>query len=146
MMHQQVSRPDDTVTDIDSAMCLFWDLEASSSALYQQMAACETNPLRAEAWRKLQNFHLLLGDGRTNHSVYLNQKLLSSCQEVIQFYSSDDPDPFRTMAAVMQLKFLQVMLVASLRQQISVTAMIDIERFSRTVACVTDLVLTSRGC
>jgi hypothetical protein len=60
--------------------------------------------------------------------------------------SPGDPDPFRVMAVIMQLKFLQVMLIASLRQQTSVASMIDIEKFSTSVAYVTDLVLTSRGC
>jgi hypothetical protein len=49
------------------------------------------------------------------------------------------------MATIMQLKFLQVMLITSLRQQVSVTSMIDIEKFSTSVTYVTDLVLTSRG-
>ncbi len=149
MHHPLISRPDEILTDIASVMCLFWDLEASSSALYQQLASCETNLLRAEAWRKLQNRRLILDDSRTNHNVYLSQKLLTSCREIAQLVELDSlgrPDPFRVMAAIMQLKFLQVMLIASLRQQTSVVGMIDVETFSTSVTYVTNLVLTSRGC
>ena len=82
-------------------MCLFWDLEASSSALYQQMAEHEPNPMRAAAWRKLQDRRLILGNGRENHNVYLSQKLLWSCQEMIRLTERDslsDADPLRVMA------------------------------------------------
>jgi hypothetical protein len=150
MMHEPIlSRPDEASIEISSAICLFWDLESTSSALYQQMAERETNPVRAAAWRKLQDHRLILGHGRENHDVHLNQKLLWSCRGMIQFTQFDSlnlAEPLRVMAMIMQLKFLQVMLITSLRQQASITSMIDIETFSANVARVTDLVLTSRGC
>ena len=144
-----LSRLDEDMTDVTSAMCVFWDLEAASSTLYRKMAECETHPVRAEAWRKLQNQRLILGHSRTNHDVYLSHKLLASCREMIQLveqHPAGEPDPFHVMAALTQLKFLQVMLMASLRQQISVVGIIDVETFSASVAYVTKLVLTSRCC
>jgi len=148
MMHQPIlSRPDEAM-DITSVMCLFWDLEASSSALYQRIAEREPNPIRAAAWRKLQERRLILGNARENHDVYLSQKLIWSCQEMIRLTQVDslaDADPLRVMATIMQLKFLQVMLITSLRQQISLTSMVDIEKFSSSVAYVTELVLKSRA-
>jgi uncharacterized protein YhaN len=113
------------------------------------MAECETNSVRAEAWRKLQNQRLILGHSRMNHKVYLSQKLLTSCREMTQLveqHSAGEPDPFRVMAAITQLKFLQVTLIASVRQQVSVVKMIDVETFSGSVACVTKLVLSARCC
>jgi hypothetical protein len=89
-MYQPIlSRPDEASIEITSVMCLFWDLEASSSALYQQMAEHEPNPMRAAAWRKLQDRRLILGNGRENHNVYLSQKLLWSCQEMIRLTERD---------------------------------------------------------
>ena len=149
MMHEHfISRPDETVIDITSVMCLFWDLEASSSALYQQMAARETCPVRADGWRRLQNCRLLLGEGAANHSVYVSEKLLAACREAIRQDRLDfpvDDDPFYVMTRVMQLKFLQVMLITALRQQASLVAMVDVDKFGTSVAFVTRLVLSSRG-
>ena len=150
MMHQhKLSRSDDIVTDIRSAMYLFWDLEASSCALYQHMAVSESDPLRAEAWRRLEHCRLLMGDSPANHSVYLSNTLLASCREMIRQgwpESSGDFDPLGAMMRIMQLKFLQVTLVASLRQQTSLVTMIHVERFETSVGLVTHLVLSSRGC
>ncbi len=148
-MHEHfISRPDETAVDINSVMCLFWDLEASSSALYQQMAARETCPVRADGWRRLQNCRLLLGESAANHSVYVSEKLLAECREAIRQGRLDfpvDDDPFYLMTRIMQLKFLQVVLITALRQQASVVAMVDVDKFGTSVAFVTRLVLSSRG-
>ena len=150
MMHQHLlSRPDEIVSDLRSVMCLFWDLEAASCSLYQRMAASESHPVRAELWRRLQNCHLLLGDSPPNHTVYMSQALLSSCKEAILQDQLDespvDSDAFSVMAQITQLKFLQVMLVVSLRPQVSLVSIIDTKMFGASVAQVTHLVLSSRG-
>jgi hypothetical protein len=49
------------------------------------------------------------------------------------------------MSRIMQLKFLQVMLIAALQQQTSAAAMIDVKKFDTIVTQVTHLVLSSRG-
>jgi len=149
MMHEHlISRQDETVIDVNSVMCLFWDLEANSSALYQQMAVRETCPVRAEGWRRLQNCRLLLGESPANHTVYMSQQLLEASRKAIRQAQPDSPvadDPFDMMTRIMQLKFLQVMLITSLRQQASVVAMVDVDKFGTSVAFVTRLVLSSRG-
>lgn len=150
MMHRHLlSRPDEALSDIRSVMCLFWDLEASSCTLYQQMAACETCPVRAEGWRRLQNCRLLLGQNpAANHNVYVSQKLLTACREAIReewLDLSAENDHFSLMSRIMQLKFLQVTLIASLRQQTSLVSMVDVEKFGTSVAFATHLVLSSRG-
>lgn len=148
-MHQPLlSRPDEALSDVRSLMCLFWDLEASSCTLYQQMAACEACPVRADAWRKLQNCRLLVGQNPANHDVYVSQKLLADCKEAIRQDSLNltvEKDRFSLMTRIMQLKFLQVTLVASLRQQTSLILMLDVGKFSTSVALVTHLVLSARG-
>jgi len=149
MMHEQViPRQDETSVDIHSVMCLFWDLEASSSALYQQMEARETCPVRVEGWRRLQNCRLLLGESRANHTVYVSQQLLAASREAIregQLNTPVEEDIFGVMTRIMQLKFLQVMLITSLRRQASVVAMVDVDKFGTSVAFVTRLVLSASG-
>ena len=112
-MHQPLlSRLDEVLSDVRSLMCLFWDLEASSCTLYQQMAACEACPVRSDAWR---------------------------------LDLTVEKDRFSLMTRIMQLKFLQVTLVASLRQQTSLVSMLDVGKFGTSVALVTHLVLSARG-
>jgi len=150
MMHEHfLSRPDETVIDVHSVMCLFWDIEASSSALYQQIATRENCPVRADGWRRLQNWRLLLGEGPANHNVYVSEKLLRACREEAIRLGQLDPavndDPFHLMTRIMQLKFLQVMLITALRQQASLVAMVDVDKFGTSVALVTRLVLSSHA-
>jgi hypothetical protein len=149
MMHEHfISRPDEIVVDINSVMCLFWHLEANSSALYQQMAMRETCRVRADGWRRLQEWRLLVGESQANHSVYVSEKLLAACRDAIRQGWVDfavDDEPFYVMTRIMELKFLQVMLITALRQQTSLVAMVDVDKFGTSVAFVTRLVLSSRG-
>ncbi len=149
MMHEHfISRPVETVIDINSVMCLFWDLEANSNGLYQQMAARETCPVRADGWRRLQNWRLMLGERGANHNVYVSEKLLAASREAIRQGRLDfpvDDDPFYLMTRIMELKFLQVMLITALRQQTSLVAVVDVDKFGSSVAFVTRLVLSSRA-
>jgi hypothetical protein len=141
-------RPDKTATDLASAMCLFWDLEASSSALYERIAARETCPERADRWRRLQNYRLLLGDPEENHTVYIKARLLTVCREAVKRCEANawiHDDPFPVLTRVMELKTLQVMLLTTLRQQTSLIRMVDLDKFGTCVAFVTRLVLSSRG-
>lgn len=139
-------RRDETGTDLASAMCLFWDLEASSSALYEQIAAGETCLVRADCWRRLQNYRLLIGDSEDNHTVFIKTKLLGACREAVGQCATNAPDDlFPVLTRVMELKTLQVMLLTALRQQASLVRMVDLDKFGTCVGFVTRLVLSARG-
>ena len=150
-MHRRLlSPPEESLSDVASVMCLFWELEAVSCALYETMVGCETDPRRTAGWQRLLDVHLILGrNSSANHNVYVSRRLLEACTESIrqdELLPLMAADPFLFMGRIMQVKFLQVMLIASLRQQASIVSMIDINNFDTSVALVTHLVLSSRGC
>ncbi len=110
------------------------------------MAVRETCSVRADAWRRLQNWRLLVGESAANRNVYMSEKLLVACRDAIRQGRLDfpvDDDPFYVMTRIMELKFLQVMLITAVRQQASLVAMVDVDRFGTSVAFVTRLVLSS---
>ena len=150
-MHQHLMSPsEESLSHVATVMCLFWELEAGSCALYEKMVVWETDPRRTAGWQRLLDVHLILVRNRpANHNVYVSRRLLGACRESIrqdELLPRMDADPFVFMGRIMHVKFLQVMLIASLRQQASIASMIDINNFDKSVALVTRLVLASRGC